>query len=1034
MQANTYKWINNVNGWIVFAISFFVYASTAESTASLWDCGEFIAGAYKLQIVHPPGAPLFLMVNRIFTLFASEPSMAAYMVNISSALFTAFAILFLYWIISSIAKKLLTQDGEVLTADRVVAIQGAAWVGALACTFSDTMWFSAVEGEVYAMSTFFIAAVLWAVMRWENADDDKYANRWLVLTAYLIGLSIGVHLLSLLVIPIAVLIYYFKKYQPTVKGFLLAFFIGFVILGIVQIGVIQILTSIAAKIELFAVNSIGMPYHTGIIITYTAAFAALIAAIVMAHKWKHANLHLAAVSLLMIMIGFSSYMMVPIRAAAQTPINMNDPKDVFSLMSYLNREQYGDRPLVKGPLYTAAPYSREDAGQIFFKDTENGNYGVKGVKSKYLYREEDKILFPRMSPTNDGETAAMMYQYWVPHVGTPSFADNMGYFWRYQFGFMYWRYFMWNFAGRQDDYQGTFENETINGNWISGVPFVDDTRLGSQSDLPKQIANQKGRNQYYLLPFLFGLIGLAFMYNRNKQYTIIFGLLFLITGFFLIVYFNSPPREPRERDYVLVGSFYTFCIFIGLAVAAIYHELTKRKVSGMLSAVAISIIGLFAVPLLMASENWDDHNRSERYMARDFAINYLESCPPNAILVTAGDNDTYPLWYAQEVEGIRPDVRVMNTSLLQIDWYIDHLQRAANESAPVPFFKAFTPDKYRGDSRTFLRYFANNAVFDQNQYLDLPKAMNFILSDRPAAKANTQGGESVNYLPAKKFRLKVDKEAVMAAGIIPPGMEDRVVDEILWEFNRDIVIKDEIAMMMLIAGADWSRPLCFANTVPSSKYLGLDKYLVQEGLVYRFVPIRFEENQRGMMAVNADRSIDIVQNKFRYGGLETGEMFVDENSARMMNTLKLTHFRLADDLVRQGRFDEAVQILNQVKEKFIYENAPYYSPYNSFFNLYNVQWIDLYLRAGDKEAAAGVYTLFLEDLADCHRFYRLPNKFARAFQSELASAEDFVRRLEQMALYYEDQKLLDQLNKKFPSLVVSKTISEGQQGIIQQMQ
>lgn len=1016
MQPSTYKWINNINGWIVFAIAFFVYASTAESTASLWDCGEFIAGANKLQVVHPPGAPLFLMINRLFTLFASDPSMIAFTINISSALCTAFAILFLYWIISSIAKKLLTQDGEELSLDRVVAIQGSAWVGALACTFSDTMWFSAVEGEVYAMSTFFIAAVLWAVMRWENAEDDRYANRWLVLAAYLIGLSIGVHLLSILVIPIAVLIYYFKKYKPTVKGFLAAFLIGFILLGIVQIGVIQILTSIASKIELFAVNDLGMPFNTGIVVTYSFVFAALTAGIFAAHKFKHANLHLAVVSLLMIMIGFSSYLMVPIRAAAKTPINMNDPSDVFSLMSYLNREQYGDRPLVKGPLYTAQPVERVEKGNVLFKDTENKKYDIKGKKFDYGYAEKDKVLFPRMAPTNDGESAAAMYQYWAPHVGQPSFGDNLTYFFKYQFGFMYWRYFMWNFAGRQDDYQGTFENEWINGNWISGIPFVDDVRLGSQEGLPKQIANQKARNNYYLLPFLFGLIGLAFMRRKSGQYTIIFGLLFLITGVFLIIYFNSPPREPRERDYVLVGSFYTFCIWIGLAVAAIYNELKNRKVPGLFAAVAVSIVSLFAVPLLMASENWDDHDRKERYMARDFAINYLESCPPNAILVTAGDNDTYPLWYAQEVEGVRPDVRVMNTSLLQIDWYINHLQRAANESAPLPFYKVFKEDKYRGDTRTFIRYFAENGLIDPTQYLDLRKVMNFIVSDDPAAKANL-GSEQVNYLPTKRFKMSVNKEAVLASGIIPKGMEASVLDEITWEFPRDILIKDELAMLMLVAGGDWSRPICFANTVPPSKYAGLDKYLVQEGLVYRFVPIRFEENQRGLVAVNADRYLDIVKNKFKYGNLDKKEMFVDENSARMMNVLKGTHFRLAEELLRLERKEDAIAVLDQVKEKFIYENAPYYAPNNSFFNMYNLQWVDIYLRAGDKEGAASIYGLLLEDLADCYRFYSLPNSFARNYQSEKATAEEYVRRLESMARFYDDPKLLQLLAKKFPMLV-----------------
>lgn len=1021
MNPNTYKWINNINGWIVFIIAFGIYASTAESTASLWDCGEFISGAYKLQIVHPPGAPLFLMINRIFTLFASDPSQVAFMVNISSALATAFSILFLYWIISSIAKKLLTQNGEALTLDRVIAIQGAAWVGALACAVSDTMWFSAVEGEVYALSTFFIAAVLWAVMRWENADDDKYGNRWLVLAAYLIGLSIGVHLLSLLVIPIAVLIYYFKKYTPTVTGFIVAFFIGFVLLGVVQIGVIQILTAIAAKVELIMVNSMGLPFNSGILLTYILVFLALAGGMYVAHKYKHANLQLIFTSLFMIMVGFSSYLMVPIRAAAQTPINMNDPKDVFSLISYLNREQYGDRPLVKGPLFTSSPIKSEEIGEVYHQNKETGTYTVKGKKSKIVYNDADNVLFPRMAPMlGEQDNGARMYQRWANFYGNPTFADNVSYFINYQMNFMYWRYFMWNFAGRQDDYQGTVDNIKVNGDWISGVPFVDNARLGSQEGLPKQIANQKARNQYYMLPLIFGLFGLAFMYKKNKQYTIVFGLLFLITGIFLIIYFNSPPREPRERDYVLVGSFYTFCIWIGLAVAYAYDELSKIKLPKVPAAIALTVAGLLLVPFIMAKENYDDHDRSERYMARDFAINYLESCPPNAILITAGDNDTYPLWYAQEVDGVRPDVRVMNTSLLQIDWYINHMQRKANLSGPLPFISSFTPDKYLGDEKNQVPFFGQSGLVDINAYSDVRKIMNFVNSDNPAAKANTQSGDRISYLPTKRFSLPINKEAVLASGIIPQGMEDRVVDEIQWELPKDYLMKDELAILMLIAGEDWSRPICFANTVPAVKYLGLDKYLVQEGLMYRFVPVRFEENVRGNVAVNDAKFLDIVQNKFKYGNVDKKEMFVDENSARMMNLLKMTHIRLAEDLTLKGKNEDAIKVLDQVHEKFIYQNAPYYSPYNNFFNYYNLKWIELYYRNNDVKGAEKIYGLFIEDLADCIRFYKLPNNFARRFQVDYEGAKELVAAMEQIALQYRDNKLMNQLAKNFPDLISVK--------------
>ncbi len=1016
MNLKTYKWINDINGWIVFAIAFAIYASTAESTASLWDCGEFISGAYKLQIVHPPGAPLFLMINRMFTLFAGDPSMVAWTVNISSALATAFSILFLYWIITGIAKKLLTQEGEKLTLDRVIAIQGSAWIGALACTVSDTMWFSAVEGEVYALSTFFIAIVLWAVMKWENAED-KYANRWLVLAAYLIGVSIGVHLLSLLVIPIAVLIYYFKKFKPSVMGFVVAFFTGFILLGVVQVGIIQLLTALAASVDKLFVNSFGLPFNSGILLTYLIVFILLITGMYASHKYRHSNLQLIFVSLFMILVGFSSYLLVPIRAAAQTPINMNDPKDVFSLMSYLNREQYGDRPLVRGPLFNANPYKYEKTGDVYYPNEELGKYEIKGAKNKAEYKDEDKMLFPRMAPINGYDADMQMYQYWANFYGEPTFADNLTYFFRYQFGHMYWRYLMWNFAGRQDDYQGTFENQKINGDWLTGISFIDDARLGSQSDLPKQLENQKARNKYYLLPFLFGLFGLTFMIKKNKQYAIVFGLLFLITGLFLVIYFNSPPREPRERDYVYVGSFFTFCIWIGLALAAAYDSLKKVNLPKVPLTIGLTLAGLALVPLIMGKENYDDHDRSGRYMARDFAINYLESCPPNAILFTAGDNDTYPLWYAQEVEGVRPDVRVMNTSLSQIDWYIKHMQQKANDSEPLPFHESFTLDKYLGDKRNYMPFYGQSGMVDPSEFLEIGRVMQFVTSENPKAKIAMQGGDRVNYLPTKRFFMKVDKDAVLKNALIPAGREDEILDEIYWEFPKDYVMKDELAILMLIAGQDWSRPICFANTVPSAKYVGLDKYLVQEGMVYRFVPLLNQENMSGNITVNSDRFLDVVQNKFRYGGLNEREMFVDENSARMMNVLKMTHLKLAEALTEEGKTEEAVGVLNQVYDKFKYENAPYYSPYNNFFNYYNLRWIDLYYRNEAKKEAEKVYALFVEDLADCIRFYEKPNTFASRFRGDYETAREFVKTLEQIANQYQDDNLKEILNSNFPAIL-----------------
>lgn len=1019
-----YKLINTVVGFVVFAISLWQYASTLESVGSLWDCGEFVSCAYKLQVAHPPGAPLFLMLGRVFTLL--NPENPAVMVNYLSAFMSALCVLFLFFTITLVAKKLLLKEGEELTSDSIVAIMGSGVVGALACSFSDTMWFSAVEGEVYATSTFFISIVLWAVMKWEEQADEPHGNRWLVFAAFMIGLSIGVHLLSLLVIPVAVLVYYFKKYKVTLLGFIAAFFIGFVLLGIVQIGVIQIAITLVGKIEYFFVNTFGLPFNTGFAFAWILIFALLIFLIYYAHKIKHADLQLFAVSFLVIFIGFSSYAMVPIRAAANPPINMNAPKDAFSLLSYLNREQYGSRALVKGPLFNAQPTGYEVTGKDYYQDHTTKRYEVKGEKIDYTYNPEDMMVFPRMGPTNDGEAAGALYQYWTGYQGKPTFGDNLKYFFHYQLRYMYWRYFMWNFAGRQDDYQGTPNNETINGDWISGIPFVDNARLGSQDGLPEQILNQKARNKFYLLPFILGLIGLVYMYNKNQRYTIVFGLLFFVTGIALIIYTNQPPREPRERDYALVGSFVAYCIWIGLAVVAIFDYLRQKKVPGMAVAILATVLCLF-VPYVMAKEGWDDHNRHDRFMSRDFAANYLESCPPNAILFTQGDNDTYPLWYAQEVEGIRTDVRIVNLSLLGVDWYIDFLQRASNKSAQIPFHKDFTPDKYRGNTRDMIQYNDQSGFANPNEYYDIQNIMTFILSDNREFKAQTSRGEEVNYLPTTKLRLKVDKAALEKYNVVPEQFKDKVVDEIIWDLGKSRIIKFDLALLAMVAAGDWSRPICFSNTVEDVYYNGLGNYLIQEGQILRLVPCRFEENQRGYTVFNTQKSFDIVMNKFKYGGLGEREMFVDENSGRIMNTLKSVHFGIADDLIRNNRKEDAVKVLEKARKEFQYVNAPYYSPSNRYFNILSVQWIDLYYRAGAPDKAKPIIDLFVKDVKDCLRFYNLPNnRFAAKFGSEKRSAEELVKRLEMVAVMNKDEALLKQLFNAFPGLVTTGSLAPQQ--------
>ncbi len=1011
----SFQKINNLFGCLIFLISLFVYGSTIESSTSLWDCGEFISGAYKLQVVHPPGAPLFLMIGRIFTLFAGSEAKVPVMVNLLSAVSTALAVMFLFWTITMLARKIIgVREEKNMTVDQIIAVIGAGAVGALACTFSDTMWFSAVEGEVYALSIFFIAIVLWGAMKWEANADKPHGNKWILFIAFMLGLSIGVHLLSLLVMPILALIYYFKKFKATPLGVVIALVMGLILIGIVQVGVIQILTGIATKVELMAVNSFGLPFNIGIALTYIVVFGLLIFGIYYATKVNHADIQLALLSMLFVLIGFSSYLMVPIRANAGTPINMNAPKDAFSLLSYLNREQYGDRPLLKGPLFDAKPVDTKVTGVDYFPNKETGKYEVKKEKLEYIYRNEDKVLFPRMYST-DG-THIQLYRNWVGFKGKPTFAHNIQYFFKYQIRYMWYRYFMWNFSGRQDDFQGTFSNQYINGNWLSGLPPVDNARIGSQQGLPAQIKNQKARNMYYMLPFLFGIIGLIFLFNKSQRWALIFFYLFLMTGIFLIVYFNSPPREPRERDYTSVGSFFTYCVFIGMGVIALYSWL-KDKIPAMASATFATVLGMVAVPTVMAINNWDDHNRHDRRMARDFANNYLESCPPNAILFTQGDNDTYPLWYAQEVEGIRTDVRIANLSLLGVDWYIEHLQKASNDAAPIPFHSDFTIDKYRGNKRDIIQFFENKKVAKPGRYYPVDDIVEFMLSDNKNAKARSGRGDEVNYMPTKKFLLEVDTAAVLRANLIPESLKNRIVSEIKWENNKRNIIKYDLAIMAMLAALDWERPLCFANTVSPRYYKGLEKYLIQEGLIYKFVPVNFPSNSRGAVAVNDEVMYNNVMEKFKYGGLGEKEHFIDENTHRMMHVLRGVHLTLAEDLNRKGKKEESINVLERVKEQFTNENAPYYAPNNSVFNIYTSQWVDLYYRNNARELAKPILDLMIEDLADCMRFYDLNTTFAKHYKSERQTALGIIGRLDNIAKQYSDNDLKALLVENFPNVV-----------------
>ncbi len=732
-----YKLINNIAGWLIFLIATITYMLTIEPTTSFWDCGEFIATAYKLEVGHPPGAPLFMIFARFFSLFAGDTANVAVLINAMSALASSFTILFLFWTITHLGKKIVTKTGE-MSSGKILAIMGSGVVGALAYTFSDSFWFSATEGEVYATSSLFTAIVFWAILKWENVAHEKYANRWIILIAYLMGLSIGIHLLNLLAIPAIVFVYYFKKYPVTKKGIIYSALIAVIILGVIMYGIIPGIIVVATWFELLFVNSFGLPFNSGVLFYILSLIGLIIWGLHYTSKKKKVVMNTIILGFTVILIGYSSFTMIVIRSLANPPMDENNPENVFALLSYLNREQYGDRPLVSGQ-YFNAPITNQTEGKATYIQ-KDGKYVISDRKPVYEYDDEYTTVFPRMwSPQKNHVDAYMswggikeknMFELKLDANGeivtnregnavydrtkqkkAPSFGQNLKFFFTYQIGHMYFRYFMWNFAGRQNDIQG--HGDILKGNWISGIPFIDEARLGPQDNLPKSMTNAKAKNTYFMLPFLLGLIGLLFQAKYSSRGFIIVLLLFFFTGIAIVIYLNQYPYQPRERDYAYSGSFYAFAIWIGLGVMGLYHLMSK-KIPAIVSASLATIVTLFAVPVLMANQNWDDHSRANRYTARDFAHNYLETCAPNAIIFTNGDNDTFPLWYAQEVEGIRTDVRVVNLSLLNTDWYIDQMKRKAYDSDAVPF--SLTHDQYLQGSRDIVYLMEDERYFREEKY------------------------------------------------------------------------------------------------------------------------------------------------------------------------------------------------------------------------------------------------------------------------------------------------------------------------------
>ncbi len=886
----TYKRINDLAGWITFLVATFVYVSTLEPTASFWDCGEFIACSYKLLVPHPPGAPFFLMVGRLFSLFASDVTNVAYMVNLLSALSSSFTVLFLFWSITLLGKKLiLTHPDQEPTTGQTIMLIGSGLVGALAFTFTDSFWFSAVEAEVYAMSSFFTAIVFWAMLKWEQRSESPTADKWLIFIAYLTGLSIGVHLLNLLAIPAIAFIYYYRKHKANRKGAIITFLVSAFIIVLILWGVIPGLPSLAGNFEVFFVNSIGLPFGAGIIIFLIFFFTALFFAFSFAARKNLRWLNTALLCFIFILIGYSSYLMIPIRSSYNPTIDENDPENIVSFVSYLKREQYGDRPLIYGPQFNAQVIDEKTVGKTWRKGKDRYEEGLP--KTEPVYDPKDMALLPRIYSNQPGHIQE--YKKWVDIKDgvKPSMGQNLSFLMRYQLGHMYWRYFLWNFVGRDGDVQQ------------SGVLWPGE----SSNNLPERIADSKARNNFYALPLILGIIGLIFQIRRNGFDAFIVGLLFFFTGIAIAIYLNQPPIEPRERDYTFAGSFYAFSIWIGLGVMGLAAALRKVMASDTLRAGIATVLGL-GIPAILAAQGWNDHDRSDRYHSVDSAKNLLSSCAPNAILFTNGDNDTFPLWYVQEVEGFRTDVRVAVLSYLNTDWYIDQMKRQSYKSDPLPI--SMENENYRQGTNDYLPYVEKEVV---KNGMDLKQFINLVRQNYEGLQVQSQAGRSFMSFPTKNFFLTVDRNAVAQYKAVPADRMANVEPQIAFNVGKGALEKKHLVILDILANNNWKRPVYFSTTVNTSDFLNLDPYLQLEGLAYRIVPVKNPEAAAGGETgyVEKDIMYDNMMNKFAWRNMDNPAIFYDENYLRFPSNARNMYGRLAMEYLKAGDQARTKAIVDQ---------------------------------------------------------------------------------------------------------------------------
>lgn len=1059
----TFRKLNNLLGWIVFAFASWVYLSTIEPTASWWDCGEYISTAFKLQVGHPPGAPLFQLLGRFFSLFAfGDTSKVAMMVNIMSALSSSATILFLFWSITMLGLK-FTKDEEISTG-RMYAILGSGLVGALAYTFSDSFWFSAVEGEVYAMSSFFTAIVFWAILKWDQVADQPHSQRWIILIAYLMGLSIGVHLLNLLAIPAIALVFYFRKYKTTWKGVVLTLGIAIFVLAFIMFLVIPYTVDLAGKYEILFVNSFGLPFNSGSVFYFLVLIGALIWSIHFTYQNKHSAVNYAVggvlllllsvfswttfigllvvvgvyywyksdsshikrsqvrsaantifLSIAFLLIGYSSFFLLVIRANTNTPINENDPSDAVSLLSYLNREQYGTWPIVYGQYYNAPqdkenPYS--DGTPFYVKDLKKGKYVMTDDRKNTNPNYDSKFctLFPRMW-SNQKPSHISAYKSWGKIKGTPidvvndegktetlykpTMIENIRFFMSYQLGHMYMRYFFWNFVGRQNDIESA--GGIRYGNWISGIPAIDNARLGDQSNLPDSMSNS-ARNKFYFLPLLLGLFGLYFHLRKHTDGFLVVLLLFFMTGIAIVLYLNITPYQPRERDYAFAGSFYAFAIWIGLGVMALWDLL--KKVNEKYIAIPITLICLLLVPGIMAKDGWDDHSRANKFSARDFAVDYLNSCAPNAILITNGDNDTFPLWYAQEVEGIRTDVRVVNFMLSSGDWYVHQLMRKIYKSDALPFTLSY--DQY---NKGINEVCAFSGQF-QEERIELQDIINLIASEDPASRFKS-GSRSIAIYPTKKVKITLDSASMVKNGIVPANLADRVVGTVEWDIKSNYLYKNDLMLLDFLAKNKFKRPVYFVSPSSMSDAVDVDKYCYQEGFIYRFMPVKPDDRDfiKGVGSVNSDASYDILMNKCKWGNLNLPGVYVDRESYRNVMMPKQDFARLARKLTIEGKNDSAVKVCDYVQQIF---------PDNKIhFDYYMIQFVDVYYKAGAFDKGNKLATKLMQIYQQNTDYYLSLNpEFRSNYDEDLNEAYGFFNSMKQIADQY-NQKAISQKVEKF---------------------